>query len=165
MGLPFTARQIDKLEFGHHLRSLAFYTILIDSESQDAVAPRRLRVHLMPGHDFVFETFKEPAKSVLCRLALILENVLNGDFVCRHVPLELQTRVFALVQFLLRLLVQEIVYFFVVELDVLNVHCDARLWLLVFPLADRFKQIFDCARDQAILRRVCLQDWLHYLVW
>ena len=136
MGLPFTAGKIDELELGHHLRSLAFHTILIHSESQDAVAPRRLRVHLVPGHDLVFETFKEPAKSVCRRLALILEHVLNGHFVCRHVPLELQTRVFALVQFLLRLLVQEIVYFFVVELDVLNVHCDARLWLLAFPLAD-----------------------------
>lgn len=164
VGLAFTASQIDELELGNHLHSFAFRTVLTNSESQNAVTPRRLRVHLVSGHDFVLETFEKPGKSVFRRLTLVLEHVLDSDFVCGHVPLKFQTRVFALVQLPLRLLVQEIVDFFVVKLDVLNVHCDARLWLLAFPLADRFKQVFDCAWDQALLRRVCLQDRLHYLV-
>lgn len=70
------------------------------------MTPRRVLIHLVPGHDLVLEALEEPAQSIVRRLALVLENILNRHFVRRHVPLELKPCVFALMELLLRLLVE-----------------------------------------------------------
>lgn len=66
MRLAFTASQVNKLELAEDLgrRIVARQVLLLDDECQNAVRATRRLIHIVRGHDLVFDALPKVFKSV-----------------------------------------------------------------------------------------------------
>ena len=94
-------------------------------EGEDAVRATRRLVHIVRRHHFVLQPLPEVLVSVLDAGTLEYVDVFYGDFIRQRVHLDFQTSGIAFLHgSFCRIRVEQVVHFFVVQLDVLNFDAD-----------------------------------------
>ena len=154
MGLALTTSQVYKLELAHDLSVVALSVKLVHSEWEYAVGTARILIHLVAGHNFVFLALVKIGQSIFNLIALENINVFYENFVCGHIPFQLQARLFFirfLSQILLCTFVQQIVNSFVIELNILNWDHNSTSWIVLSSNLRFLKKIPDRSWNQAVL--------------
>ena len=94
-------------------------------KGENAVRATRRLVHIVGRHHFVLQPLPEVLVSVLDAGTLEYVDVFYGDFVRQRVHLDFQTSGIAFLHgSFCRIRVEQVVHFFVVQLDVLNFYAD-----------------------------------------
>ena len=133
MRLPLTSSQIDKLKLGYDDVFFRTQINLRDGESQNTMTPTGRVVDSMRGHHFILKSFPEILECIAHVMALELVDVLDIDGAALA-GLDLQAghsvKQSQFILYLVVIRVQEIVHFFIVELDVLAAHGNLTLSLI-----------------------------------
>ena len=105
----------------------------------------------MRCHHFVLETFPEILESVFNRIAFKYEHILDHHLISKRIHLEPEaSRICLLGECSMRIRVQQIIHFLIVQLYILNFDTDLAFPLcLLSLLLDLSKQLTDCSRDNS----------------